>query len=482
MPHRGPALLLAIALVALTACGKGDSQVRPEPDGAVGPGPQKAPNIVVVMTDDQATDTMQAMTQTQRIIGDKGTTFEASVTSFPLCCPSRATFLTGQYAHNHGVLDNHPPEGGLGRLDQKATMPVWLSEAGYRTAFVGKYLNGYGHDDLGGPTYVPPGWDDWFGLTAQTKKAAFSYDANRNGKIESFGEEERSYKTDELATAATQIIRDNADREKPLFLWVATSAPHLDPVLEGAKRNPAPAPRDKNAFPGAMPDPGPAFDERDVSDKPKFVQGLPRLDKESRDFIDLTYRSQLESLLAVDDLVAKVADTLKKEGELQNTLLIFTSDNGFLRGQHRLDSGKAKVYEEAIGVPLLVRGRGFEPGSSTSNPVANVDLAPTIMRAAGVKPPHPLDGIPLEEALKPGGRDRDILLEVNSRKADQFEGLRTKRWAYAERENGVDELYDLRSDPFELENLNSDPRYDTVRRELSGTLARLRNCSGRACR
>ena len=474
-----PALLFALAVAG---CGGGDDSLPASDAGDVGPSKRNAPNIVVVMTDDQGIDTMRAMPKTRRLVGGRGVTFDGSVTSFPLCCPSRATFLTGQYAHNHGVLDNGAPAGGLAKLDEDNTLPVWLSRSGYETAFVGKYLNGYGKDELGGEEYVPPGWDQWYGLTADTKKAVFDYEINRNGKVARVAGGEKSYKTDVLSRIAERVIKRQGNADEPLFLWVATSAPHADPQLEGEGRNPAPAPRHRGAFEGEELDAGPAFDERDVSDKPGFVRELPRLESKAKTLIQTTYTSQLESLLAVDDLVANLVRRLRGNGDLRNTIFVFTSDNGFLRGQHRIDSGKAKMYEESIRVPLLVMGPGFPAGVETDNPVANVDLAATFMDAAGVRPPRLQDGVPLGEALGRKGAGRTILLEVFSRKADQFTGIRTKRWAYAEREGDIAELYDLRSDPYELENLAEDTRYSGRVAKLRDWLGELRDCAGADCR
>jgi arylsulfatase A-like enzyme len=363
-------------------------------------------------------------------------------------------------------------------------IPRWLKESGYETAFVGKYLNGYGRDDLGGDDYVPPGWTEWYGLTAETKKSVFDYEINRNGKIEAVPAGERSYKTDVLARIGARVITRAAGRPRPLFLWVATSAPHVDPALEDTKRNPAPAQRHRGEFEGqdVTEVAGPAYNERDVSDKPGFVRKLPRFKGKAERVIEKTYVSQLESLLAVDELVGTLVRSLRTTGQLENTIFVFTSDNGFLRGQHRIDSGKAKFYEESIRVPLLVRGPGFPEGVTTDNPVANVDLAATFMRAAGVRSPEPLDGVPLTHALRKKGKDRDILLEVFSRKADQFRGVRSKKWAYAEREGDVAELYDLRQDPFQLDNLAKDSSYRKVRAKLASRLRELEDCVGADCR
>lgn len=469
--------LLLCALLALTAC-SGERKDEPE-RGKAAPG---APNVVVVMTDDQALDTMEAMPRTRRLIGGSGVTFEAAVASFPLCCPSRATFLTGRYAHNHGVLDNKPPKGGIGRLDQEETLPVWLRRAGYRTAFVGKYLNGYGKEDQGGPEYVPPGWDEWYGLTADTKKNVFDYDVNVNGELRRFGSDERDFKTDVLARFSRDFVRRAAEQEEPFFLWVATPAPHGDKKLRGADRNPEPAPRHRGAFEGRRAPRGPAFNEADVSDKPRNVRSESRLRPHQIREIDRGYVSQLEALLAVDELIAGLVRELREAGELRNTVVVFTSDNGFLRGHHRIDSGKSRVYEESILVPLLVRGPGFPAGATTDNPVVNADLAATFLAMADARPNEPVDGVPLTEALTPAGAERAVLIEVFERKADQFQGLRTARYTYVERENDRDELYDLREDPHQLENVIDDPEYAQVRDELARRLEELRDCSGKSCR
>jgi len=464
----------------MAGCGGGDQPADADPASMQLAGPS-APNIVVVMTDDQAVDTMHAMPRTRRILGRRGTTFEAAVASFPLCCPSRASFLTGLYAHNHGVLDNSAPAGGLGKLSQRDTLPVWLDRAGYRTAFIGKYLNGYGKEDLGGQKFVPPGWDSWFGLTADTKKAAFRFEVNRNGEINSLDGGAGTYKTDVLSKIGARTIASQAERRAPLFLWLATSAPHTDSKLEGSDRNPEPAPRHRGQFEDERAPRSRARDERDVSDKPDFVRALPRLSDTSKKRIDLTYRSQLESLVAIDELVANLVDELRRSGELDDTLFVFTSDNGYLRGQHRIESGKAKMYEESILVPLLVMGPGFDSGEKVKYPVANVDLAPTIMEAAGIEPPRRLDGVPLTRPARSGGAGRDVLIEVFSRKADQFTGVRTRRWSYAERSGDTGELYDLRRDPQQLDNLFGSERLAGVRKRLGERLEALRDCSGAEC-
>lgn len=443
----------------------------------------QAPNIVVVMTDDQAVDTMAAMPRTERLLGDTGTSFSNAVVSFPLCCPSRAAFLTGQYAHNNNVRDNGPPDGGIGALDQTETLPVWLRQAGYNTTFVGKYLNGYGKAENGGPEFIPPGWVNWYALTAGDKTSAYDYEVNENGKLVGYGTDEADYKTDVMSDLADAAIKDSVDRPRPFFLWVATSDPHTDNGLgPDARRNPLPAPRDLGSFKGAEPPQPKSFDEADVSDKPKWLQDLPRLSSEQLAEIRTLYVSQLESLGAVDDLVARLVSALRQAGELRNTLVVFTSDNGFIRGQHRIDSGKSLIYEEAIRVPLLMTGPGIPKGQRFGDVVANVDLSPTILRAADVKPGLNQDGLPLQPVLNSGHSRPPVLLEIFGRKDGDVFGVRTNDWVYAEHSDGFAELYNLSRDPLQLDNMAGQPSAAAEQGRLSRTLTTLRDCSGQNCR
>src|SRR5919106_3670235 len=287
-------VLASIAAVLVVACSDDDegSERRTQPAARFD---ADAPNVVVVMTDDQALDTMSALPRTRRLIGGRGTTFEHAFVSYPLCCPSRATFLTGQYAHNHGVRNNSGPNGGYQRLDNERTLPVWLSDAGYRTGFVGKFLNGYGKGNAA--REVPPGWSEWYGLPGKAKQRAYDFDLNENGEIVHYGGEAdgpRPHKTDVLADKAARYVRRFAGRARPLFLWVATTGPHGDKSLpETADRNPEPAPRDRGKYEGRRAPRRPSLDERDVSDKPRDVRSHPRLAGTERERLDREYVSQL---------------------------------------------------------------------------------------------------------------------------------------------------------------------------------------------
>jgi N-acetylglucosamine-6-sulfatase len=477
----GALLALMIATAAAVAITETRNRVTTTPAKPAARFNQGAPNVVVVMTDDQALDTMRAMPRTRRLLGDRGVTFENAVVSFPLCCPSRATFLTGQYAHNHGVLDNHPPRGGYHRLDAEHTLPVWLSRAGYRTGFVGKFLNGYGEGAAA--REIPPGWSDWYGLPSKAKRRPFDFPLNENGKLVEYGDGEDDYKTEVLADKAVSFIGERAPGDRPFFLYVSTTAPHTDHGLpDEVDRNPEPAPRDRGKFEGRSAPRRKSVDEKDVSDKPRFIRSRSRLGAEQREQIDRVYVSQLESLVAVDRLIKRVVRELRRTGELDDTVVLFTSDNGFLRGQHRLDSGKANPYEEAIRVPLLVRGPEFPQGIEDDRLVGNVDLAPTILDVAGVEVDRAIDGrsiLPFEHI---DDRTGAVLLEVYERSHGRFVGVRTHRYVYAEYDGRDVELYDLERDPQQLESVHKNPRYAEVRARLSDLLSRLRKCAGEECR
>jgi arylsulfatase A-like enzyme len=473
------AALAAIVGVALLASGPAPKGGRSP--GAVAKATAGRPNLVLVLTDDQTLESLRVMPQTQQLIGDAGTTFSNAFVSFPLCCPSRATLLTGQYAHNHGVRGNNPPGGGAGALDARETLPVWLQRAGYYTAHVGKYLNGYG--EVVPPT-VPPGWSRWLALVDPTTYLFYDYTLSDDGRLVHRGNAEDDYQTDVLAAAAEAVIRDRAGRG-PFFLSVAPVAPHLERSDAGGQGvPPRPAPRHAGSF---ADEPLPAkasFDEADVSDKPGSVRRLPRLKPAARAKVLTTYRAQLAALLAVDELVARLVEALADTGELERTLFVFTSDNGFFHGEHRIRDGKFLPYEEAIRVPLLIRGPGFSAGAVADQLVANVDLAPTLLAAADASAGRVLDGVPLQTlAADPGeGRDRALLLEALEGNRATYTAVRTERWVWVEYDDGARELYDLEQDPLQLRSRHAAKAFQGVREDLAALLARLRRCAGASCR
>jgi arylsulfatase A-like enzyme len=433
--------------------------------------------VVVIMTDDMRLDDLRVMQKTKALFST-GTTFRNSFVTTPLCCPSRATFLTGQYAHNHGVFTNTPPAGGFTKLDNTNTLPVWLRAAGYYTSHVGNYLNGYPGPVLP-DTFVPPGWTDWQ-VVANGVHQMYGYTINDNGTLVRYGALRQHYQTDVLANRAVAAVNKAAQSGQPFFLSIATPAPHREVPEFG----PRPAPRHLRAFDHEpLPKP-PSFNELNVLDKPRFVQNKPLLTPSAIQELTTVYRDRLATLLAVDDLVARVVNQLSRVGGLNNTVLIFTSDNGYLLGEHRFLLTKNKVYEEATQVPLLVRGPGFAKGAIANQFAANIDLAPTIVDLANATPGLPMDG----QSLVPVGLNptrvtaRTLLLE-----SLDFNAVRNRSFLYAEHKTGEQELYDMRQghpnyDPFQLTSRHASSAYAQIKSQLATKLIRLRTCVGPNCR
>jgi len=426
------------------------------------------PNIIVIMTDDQELDSMAFMTNPGGVtrMRNGGTTFDNGFVTYSLCCPSRATFLTGQYSHNHGVESNWAPAGGYAKLDHSNTLAVWLQDAGYHTVLLGKYLNGYGKTDTPIPGdaqhEIPPGWSEWYGGT--DIYTMYGYTLNENGKLDTYGTGPDDYQTDVLARKAADFIAGRAtaarlgtDR-RPFFLWLTPMAIHAesptedeDPPLEQRIDNPRAAPRHEGLFYDlALPMP-PDFNEVDVSDKPQVVQRLPLMDAEEIDRLTWRYRSRMEALLAVDDLVEKILTTLDQTGLIQNTLVVFTSDNGYLYGSHRVPGGKVFVYEDSIRVPLVMYGAGIPAGTRSTKIALNIDLAPTIVESAQAEATvgRTMDGRSLWAILRdPGASWRSDFLVEGA--VMGFNAVRTGRFVYSEFTNGDREFYDLSSDPYQL--------------------------------
>jgi N-acetylglucosamine-6-sulfatase len=438
------------------------------------------PNVVVLETDDQTVESMRMMPNVKTLLADQGVTFDNSFVSYSLCCPSRSTFLTGQYAHNHGVWGNTAPIGGYYKLDSTNTLPVWLQRAGYQTIHLGKYLNQYGTRNA---REIPPGWGQWYGTPDPSTYRYLNYTINENGNLVSFGTAASDYKTDVESRLAVDLIAHQAADPRPFFMWVAFLAPH-----SGAPRDaddptglatPSPAPRHKNRFANEpLPTP-PSLNEADVSDKPAVIRNRPLLTPARLNAVRQSYQQRLESLLAVDEAVAQIVNELTRIGKLDSTYIIFTSDNGFFHGEHRVPAGKVLLYEPSIRVPLIIRGPGIPAGQHRSQFVANTDLAPTITQVTGAQPGRVMDG----RSLLPFAHDRllqsgrDILLETPT-----YAAVRSPNWLYAEYTTGERELYNLARDRDELNSLHADPRYDKIKANLAARLARLRLCKGSACR
>ena len=448
------------------------------------------PNIVVIETDDQTLAEMEVLPNVRRLIGDEGVTFDNNFDSFSLCCPSRATFLTGQYSHNNGVRGNALPEGGFEKLDGTNTLAVWLQQSGYYTAHLGKYLNGYGRRN---PLEIPPGWSEWRGSVDPSTYRYYNYTLNENGVLTTYCAipQASCYQTDVYRDKADEIIRRRAP-EGPFFLWVAFLADHAggprDPDDPAGLATPVPAPRYKDRFAGTpLPQP-PSYNEADVSDKPAGIRRRPLINARVQGANQENWQQRRETLLAVDDAVASIIETLRATGELDNTLVIFTSDNGFFHGEHRVRSGKVLLYEESIRLPLLMRWTGntsLPRGVHRKQLVINVDDAETILDAAGdtARPGRIEDGISLLRYWRDGGLElgRDLLVD-NTPGAGHFDAIRSRNFLYAEYQNGDRELYDLQKDPYELQSQHANPAYDQIKAALAARLHNLVTCAGGTCR
>jgi N-acetylglucosamine-6-sulfatase len=462
---------------------------------------QKRPNVVVIDTDDMNVTDISVMRKTLALLGAKGTTFKNSFVSYPLCCPSRATFLTGQYAHNDGVITDQQ----YGQLDNTNTLAVWLRHAKYRTAMVGKYLNGYG---VVNRREIPPGWSQWFALTGGTEQKRYGYNMNENGKLVYYPRKRRNYIDYTLDAKVNGLLKHWAPSPKPFFLYYNPNNPHGERALPSwSTRDPEPAPQYLGVL-GDLTNPRtPNFNEPDMSDKPKQIQDLPELSSDQIADLDRRYRGRLESLLSVDDEVKRIVGLVKKFGDKRKTFFIFTSDNGLEMGAHRIQF-KNYLYDEGERVPLIIRGPRIPQNVVRDQPVANIDLAPTIVSITRATPLRVMDGL----SLIPMTRDptnnigRDLLFEafdLGSPALGQSFGIRRGQWVYNEYVNGDEgnpgvlsdhaELYDMNNDPYQLHNLLYDPpppggsdapspQILALASQLSARLQLLRSCSGPSCR
>lgn len=524
----GLAALMCAAL--LVSCGS-DATQAPEPGASVPPPktsapmpspleptrsvPARAPNIVVITLDDMRWDELAYAPNALRVIADRGITFENSFAPYPLCCPSRASFLTGRYAHNHGVL-SHVSPFGFGSFRDNRTLATQLQRAGYHTALVGKYLNGYGPQPslvTGRPsaTYVPRGWTDWMagldnggGLGGGTYDY-FNYTENVNGVVT---RNTGRYSSTVIADHAIDLVGKYAQKKRPFFLWITPVAPHHglpveadDPPLEtgGTGSHDTPARPDwvKGRFDKAISHapgvPASGVDpEAKINDKPFWIRKSPRLSAADKAGTLAVARQRAESIFAWDREFGRIVKKLRRSGEFDRTVLVFTSDNGYLLGEHRFMSGKIVPHEPSLRVPLLVAGPGVEHGRRHA-PATTFDVTATVLDLAGAEPQAQGDGVSLRPLLTGPDQawDRAILTEGYfpglPRKLSDFPaltevGVRTARYKYVRWASNQEEFYDLLADPNELQSRHKDPAYA----ELLGRFRQLwqdySDCRADACR
>lgn len=401
------------------------------------------PNFLIIVTDDQRADTFteEFMPKTLAMLVNQGVSFERGYVTTPLCCPSRSSILTGMYARNHGVLRNPDPL-------LQTTFVERLHEAGYHTGLVGKYLNSWDGS-------ARPEFDSWVAHAGGGSRY-FDPRLNVNGEWSVHP----GYITYILRDYALDFLR-GAPSDRPFaFLWTP-NAPH-------AAADPAPG--DEELYPDLPLHRPPSFNEADVSDKPAWVQARRSLTAAQIAAIDTFRRKQLQTLKPVDDAIGQMLTLLEEQGRLDDTLVVFLADNGYFWGEHRINQGKNRVYEEsqkvpfALRYPRLVRGPRVE-----SRLVANIDIAPTIYQLAGLPIPAEVDGFSLVPLMR-GTRHwrEDLLLE--SWPAQPYAAIHTERYVYVETEADSPELYDLELDPYQLENVVDDPDYAKVVEELRGRL------------
>jgi N-acetylglucosamine-6-sulfatase len=449
--------------------------------------PAAGPNVIVIMTDDMRVDDLQFMPHTLHLLAAQGVSFSQALSPYPLCCPARAELLSGQFSHNNGVRGNGWPRGGYYRLDSTNTLPVWLDDAGYETAFMGKYLNEYGERD---PLEIPPGWDHWDGAV----RGIYNYSDVTTNHLGQVVAHPRIYQTNLFDAETTQLVDSYASSDRPFFLWTSFVAPHTQcsrshprPGSGSCWRPPPPAYGDAGSFDNLVLPDDPSVNETDMSDKGRFMQGLPVLPPERIATLHEARILRIESLQSVDRAVAHLISELKATGQYDNTYVVFTSDNGMQFGEHRW-VGKILGYEPSVRVPLLMIGPGIPAGQVRSQAVTMVDLAATIADATGAPPQRLLDGqslLPLARGDVPDGRNRIVPLEAGPRNdsADGwlYRGVRTDRYTLLVWRDKDVELYDRRRDPYEMRSVAGDPSYAGVQTRLMHHLHHLEDCKGSAC-
>jgi N-acetylglucosamine-6-sulfatase len=467
---------VAAAILASRCAGPDPAVTTPTPTPTPAPAPK--PNIVLVIADDLDAASIAHMPRLQELLVRSGVSFRNAFACYPLCGPSRASMLTALHAHNHGLWRNANAAATFhasGR--ESSTTATRLQQAGYRTALIGKYINQYAGD------YVPQGWDQWASVFSSVgSDAYYEYSIRENGGVVNYGSAPSDYLTDVLSRRGVAFVRQATQEQRPFMLWFAPSAPHRPAV---------PAPRHATEFATERAPRTPSFNEEDVSDKPAYVRNMPLLTDDDIEEVDELYRDRLRTMLAVDDAVAALVDAVAQAGQLDNTWFIFTSDNGFMLGQHRYGRGKDTPYEPSLLVPLVVRGPGVPANTTRDHMVTLVDLGATLFALAGPLPTdNPVDGrslLPLFGTAPPTIADwrSEILIEHQNQAegptgVPDYAGLRTTAQVYVEYADAAAEVeyYNLAKDPDQLLNKQLDA---ATAASWASRLANVRNCRGAAC-
>jgi arylsulfatase A-like enzyme len=441
------------------------------------------PNIVVILTDDQASSSLRFMRHTEAVLVREGTSFSNFFINDPICCPSRVTILLGQYQQNH-QLETHP-KGCSYRFFEEGkhlrSIGKRVHDAGYRTGYLGKYLNS--HDlyiqqagAAEGEDHLLLGWDEYHVVV---KRRFYGFQLHEDGGLRTVPEDSTQYQTDVLAQLAERFIEASAAEGVPFFLFIAPDAPH-EPAT--------PAVRHRERFPRRRAARVPAFNEADVSGQPA-LQASPLLRKREVAAIDGRYRRHVQSLQAVDEMVRDLVRKLEALGQLENTYVLFASDNGLHFGEHRIRWGKGTPFEASVRVPLVIRGPGVVKDRVLPQLATNADILPTVLDLIGETPGERIDGRSLAplfgpEAARVPWRNA-VVLESRHEERNQgvpaFGAIRTSRFKWIEYANGGRALYDLVNDPHEMTNVYGEEN-TAIAEALSAWLRDLLGCSGAGCR
>lgn len=483
--------LVAVVLAGLLASSVGPSAATaPTAIPAPAPAPGTDPNVWLVALDDATADDVAAMPAVQSLLADQGANFTNAYVPFPECCPSRATLLTGRYPHNHGVLDSRLPDGGFATFDDRATLGTWL-DADYRTGLIGKYLNGYGSN--GSSTYVPPGWDYWAAPFGGTD--VFDYldrTLNVNGTLTPF---RNYYATALYGDLTREFLADAATGDEPFALltnFIANHGGKPNEAGDPSLTSPYVHPDYQDTVLPSLPDDD-SINEADVSDKPGYVSRREPLTRDRLAEIAEVHAQRQEALRSADEEIAATVEAMDAAGVLDSTYIVLMSDNGYMEGQHRISHGKSVPYQPAVRMPLIIRGPGIAPGTTVDALVGEPDIAPTILSLLGqtkAQTGPDLDGrnlLPLIQGTEQP-TDRPILLEIGNVETDP--GNKTLRgvvtpggWKFVDYvTSGEDEMYDLRLDPYEQDNLYGSARFAQRGLQLRQLLDDYVDCAGRDCR
>ena len=401
------------------------------------------PNFLIIVTDDQRYDTMEYMPNTQHLIFDQGVTFSSGYITTPFCCPSRASILTGLYAHNHYVYVN----------TDKLNLPTVVDDLhnnGYYTGLVGKYLNSWNGE-------ARPEFDYWVSFYGGTVPSYYDPELVINGTWE----KKTGYMTYLFEDYVKEYLDKATSQSKPFFLLFAPNAPHAPYT---------PLKEDKGLLLDLPPFRPPSYNEEDISDKPSAIANKPLIDETGATSIDNTRRRQLLTLISLDRSIGAIMEKLKETGELDNTIVIFISDNGKHWGEHRMDT-KSTAYEEAVKVPFAMRYPPLIPTPYTETGlVANIDIPATVYDLSETKMPEVIDGLSLVTLLNKSGEWRSSLMLEAWPDRGHWMSMHTEQYVYIETENDKSEFYDLAVDPYEMENAIDNPQYQSIIQELQQEL------------